>query len=84
MNDAAIQPDEENRPEGREDEDLRLLRNSAAALMEHFETVQIFATRHNGESGTTNAFYGSGNWYARFGQVSGWLAKQDHVNRNEE
>jgi hypothetical protein len=36
-----------------EDTDVRRLRNAAAQLMEHFDTVQIFATRHvDSETGT--------------------------------
>lgn len=44
-------------------------------LGEHFDTVQIFATRHESgeENGTVHVSLGLGNWYARFGQVQMWL-----------
>jgi hypothetical protein len=68
----------------REDEDLRILRNAAARLMEHFDTVHIFATRHIGsDEGTIAAQHGEGNWYARRGQVGEWLVKQDADASND-
>jgi len=42
--------------------------------MEHFDTVQIFATRHLPDRNETTALdCGDGNYYARFGQVEQWL-----------
>jgi hypothetical protein len=59
-------------------EDLAKLRNAAAQLMEHFDTVQIFVTRHvDYETGTIAAQFGDGNWYARRGQIGNWIVKQD-------
>lgn len=48
-------------------------------LGEHFDTVQIFATRHESgeEGGTINMAYGAGNWFARYGQIREWLIKAD-------
>jgi hypothetical protein len=52
--------------------------------MEHFDTVQIFATRHvDSETGTVGAQHGEGNWYARRGQVAEWLVKQDARSAEE-
>lgn len=70
-------------PEDREEEDLRELKRHTAMLMEHFDTVQIFATRHIGDDGTISVQNGDGNWFARHGQVATWLLKQDEATRNE-
>jgi hypothetical protein len=45
-------------------------------LGEFFETVQVFCTviEHNG---TRSHAHGTGNWFARFGQVRTWLVKQE-------
>lgn len=62
----------------REGEDLKRLRNATAQLMEHFDTVHIFATRHiDSDTGTVAAQHGEGNWYARRGQIGDWVTKQD-------
>lgn len=69
---------------GDEEADLRRLKNAAAQLMEHFETVHIFATRHvSSDEGTVGVQYGEGNWYARRGQVGEWLVKQDARSAEE-
>jgi len=54
-------------------------------LGEHYDTVQVFVTRHtpgdDEESGTINAHTGRGNWLARLGQVKDWVIKQDEKTR---
>lgn len=89
--DTAVEQPDDDRPnrapeerEEREEEDMAMLRNATAKLMEHFDTVHIFATRHNGVTGTTTACYGEGNWYARRGQVGDWITKQDADAAREE
>lgn len=80
MAEQATQPEDDAPnpvPEDRKEADMSMLRNATAKLMEHFDTVHIFATRHNGVDGTTTACYGEGNWYARRGQVGDWITKQD-------
>lgn len=54
------------------DHDLEILKKASQGLIQHFDTVQIFVTRHEGE-GTVRGNWGNGNWYARFGQVSLWV-----------
>lgn len=67
-----------------EREDLTILKNHSAQLMEHFDTVQIFCTRNRGnECGTVRAAYGAGNWFARYGQIACWLKTQDEETRKE-
>ena len=67
------------------DSDMERVREACRLLIEHFEGVQIFCSRHeSGElDGTINCQYGLGNWYARYGQVSAWLVKQDEEFRME-
>ena len=72
-----------NDPEDRRDDDMKMLGSHVSRLCEHFDTVQIFVTRHQGGSSMT-ANRGGGNWYARFGQVRQWLIQEeerakDHV-----
>lgn len=55
-----------------------LLKNAAARLMEHFDTVQIFATIHE-SSDTSQYIEGQGNYFARKGQIQYWLERE--VNR---
>ena len=57
------------------DQDFERLQAAAAALGEYFDTVQIFVTRHENSEGTTNMNWGSGNWFARYGQVEEWVSK---------
>lgn len=50
------------------------VKNAAENLGEHFDSVQIFVTRHAPEDeGTHRIAYGTGNWFARVGQVFTWL-----------
>jgi len=65
--------------------EMDMLKAHANQLAEHFDTVQIFVTRHDaGElDGTVNANYGTGNWFTRYGQVSTWMTKANERSRKE-
>ncbi len=64
------------------DDDYARVKRACQVLIEHFDAVQIFATRHvGGETGTLGIHRGEGNWYARFGQVKDWCIKQDEGSR---
>lgn len=67
------------------DDDMTMLEKHANELAEHFDSVQIFVTRHEGgeKNGTVNASQGAGNWFARYGQVKSWVIKQDECAREE-
>jgi hypothetical protein len=57
-----------------------------AILREHFDSVQIFASRWNPdgkESDTFSYSMGQGNYNARYGQVRGWILKQEEQYRVE-
>lgn len=66
------------------EQDLAMVKQHCEQLIEHFDTVQIFATRCDGtEDGTVAVQLGLGNWYAREGQVREWIVKNDEVARIE-
>lgn len=62
-----------------------LMRQVAAAtrvLREHCDTVQLFVSRYDEVSGHTQcASYGSGNYFARHGQVRLWLTEHEAVHQ---
>lgn len=60
-------------------EDLDRLKRAVADLGEYFDTVHIFATRHESgtEDGTISISYGCGNWFARYGKVREWLVREE-------
>ncbi len=66
------------------DKELKTLTESKVnELMEHFDSVRIFVTLHNGAGDSTYAFdSGAGNFYAQLGQVAEWMAMQDQYQRN--
>lgn len=63
--------------------DLALLRKAVDGLGEHFDTVQVFVTRHEAGTadGTKHISMGSGNWFARFGQIKVWVIQTDEHER---
>lgn len=64
------------------DRDFARVDNAAAALGEHFDSVQIITTKlSSGETTTTSV--GRGNWHARQGSVRMWLMRQDTAERAE-
>lgn len=62
--------------------DITIIEKHIAQLMEHFESVQIIATKIEGDE-TIAASKGDGNWYARVGSVRDWLAQQDERTREQ-
>lgn len=65
------------------DPDIERLTKAATVLMEHFDSVQIFCTRHEGD-GTVRISEGAGNYYARFGQVEEWMIREKEVCRKPQ
>lgn len=63
------------------DYDVELVESHLSQLSEFFDTVQIFATRHEAE-GTINVQMGQGNFYARYGHVRLWLKNEECNNEN--
>ncbi len=67
------------------DREIELLKKHCAQLGEHFESVQIFVTKTTDveDGGTVRVNYGSGNWFARLGQVYHWLENNKRDEKNE-
>lgn len=54
-----------------------------AQLSEHFDSVRIFVTLHNGGEEATQSYEtGGGNFYAQLGQVREWVTIQDQYQKN--
>lgn len=66
-----------------QENDIRLLDQAAHKLSEHFDAVQIFATRHepNQLDATTRVCSGVGNWFARYGQIREWMIREEESSR---
>lgn len=64
---------------------LALVQAHVAQLGEHFDTVQIFCTKHEPGllDGTINIGLGSGNIFARIGQCSLWVEMQKQFTRTK-
>ena len=65
------------------EEDVEIVKKACTALGEHFDTVHVFATRHDPATldGTVTVAYGAGSWFARYGQIQEWMIKQDEQAR---
>lgn len=65
------------------EQDLERLKKACEVLGEHFDTVQVFCTRHEpGEhDGTLTMAWGAGNFYTRYGQIAEWIIKTDESSR---
>jgi hypothetical protein len=65
------------------DEDMKRVDDAIQTLGDFFDSVQIFATRHEpGEhDGTIAINKGAGNWFARYGQVKEWVVKTEEYSR---
>lgn len=67
---------------------VKHVRQAMDALREHFDNVQIFVSRDSPENGpaaqfTENVQLGSGNWFARYGQVKAWTVQAEEELREE-
>lgn len=65
------------------DADMLRLQQHIDQLADHFDSVQIFATRHEAgeKEGTINIQLGAGNWFTRYGQVREWCIRCDEDAR---
>ena len=56
----------------------RLVREAVLKISEHVDGVQIFVSREKeSHDGTWRLSMGSGNWYARYGQVKQWVLAEE-------
>lgn len=64
------------------DEDMAILTRHLIQLREHFDSIEIIATRHlNDDDGTVLCHRGAGNWYARSAAIREWVLKADERDR---
>lgn len=66
-----------------QDEDMARINEAMEKLSEHFDSVQILCTRYKGgdDGGTVNIARGTGNWFARYGQMKEWLIREEETSR---
>jgi hypothetical protein len=59
--------------------DLAKVEACALQLGEHFDAVQIFASRHEPTelAGTRFVTFGVGNWYTRYGLTREWVLSEE-------
>lgn len=69
--------------EGEIDPGMKLLKAHAIALSEHFDSVQIIATKLQPDGSTRMRPYGEGNWFSRYGSVRDWLKREEHRSMRE-
>ena len=66
------------------DGDMVYIRAAAARLAEHFDCVQIFASRvEDNNRETIHYDYGLGNWFARYGQIRHFIGAVDNMRKIE-
>lgn len=66
-----------------QDQDIIILKNHVVRLSEHFDNVQVFATRSTPE-GTVRCGWGTGDWYARYGHAKKWFLELEESFTNTE
>ena len=61
------------------EKEYELVKKACQELGEHFDSVQIFTSRHEPgiEDGTLDASFGVGNFFSRYGQIKFWMLKQE-------
>lgn len=65
-----------------EEEEAKLVDSVADKLMEHFDVVRIFCSRHDGNTGFTSSYtVGRGNFHAQRGQVTAWIVDSEQRER---
>lgn len=60
----------------------RRVQGCAASLMEHLDSVQIIATKKDGDE-SVRFQVGRGSWYERYGAVKDWIYKEEERSRGE-
>ncbi len=63
------------------DPDFERIEKAVQALSEHFDSVQIFASRYDGGEGTKHVNLGAGHYFMRKSHVEEWLIKEDEELR---
>lgn len=63
----------------------RLVNEAVQKISEYVDAVTIFVSkkREDGQSGTWRLVMGSGNWYARYGQIKQWVLVEENQTRSD-
>jgi hypothetical protein len=69
-------------PEQEKDKEMAQARKLVDELGEHWDNIQVFCTRYEGDE-TQTLHIGKGNVFARTGYVRHWLIKADEKSREE-
>lgn len=60
----------------------KILEQHCSAILEHADTVHIFATRHDPvKRETAYVTFGIGNFYARYGGIKEWILREEERPR---
>lgn len=63
-------------------EQQKLVDDVVTKLSDHFDSIHVFVTQHDGASDQTQCYEsGAGNFYAQLGQIREWLCIQDQYQR---
>ncbi len=58
----------------------KAIAGALSTLMQYFDTVQIFATKHKDSDDSTSSYHmGAGNIFARLSQIRLWLEEQENM-----
>jgi hypothetical protein len=66
------------------DPEVAIVQRHVEQLAEHFDTVQILVTRLDWEEdrgSTVNIARGTGNWFARYGQMKTFTIREEERER---
>ena len=76
--------DADEQKEAQRKSDLEQVNKALEKLSEFFDTVQVNVTRYDSATGlTTRVDKGTGNWFARYGQLKAWVEREDESHRIE-
>ncbi len=64
-------------------EESARVESACKALAEHFDSVTILCSRHEGSRGTRTIAKGAGNWHTQFGIVREWLLNHEEDIRED-
>ncbi len=65
-------------------EESELIQSLIESISDRFDTIQVFTTSHNPDTGeTTHIAMGTGNFYARIGQIDEWVRMQKEIVREK-
>lgn len=74
--DTTTKPDPDDDEADQQARDEALIDRHLSALIEHFDAVQIFATRPCKTDGYAVVSRGRGNWFTRRGMVENWRDRE--------